>query len=43
MQEPEMDKIAEWIYRVISDIDDEDVKSIGAQEVRELTKHFPVP
>ncbi|MCJ8331745.1 MAG: serine hydroxymethyltransferase [Lentisphaeria bacterium] len=43
MQEPEMDKIAEWIYRVISDIDDEDVKSIVAQEVRELTKHFPVP
>ncbi|MCH2176764.1 MAG: serine hydroxymethyltransferase [Lentisphaeria bacterium] len=42
MKEPEMVKIAEWIYRVISNIEDEAVIAQVRKEVEELTAKFPV-
>ncbi len=43
MKETEMVKIAEWIHRVISRIDDAAVTAAVLEEVRGLTSRFPVP
>lgn len=42
MKEPEMRLIGEWIARVLSDIDNEDVRRRVREEVRELTARFPL-
>ena len=43
MKEPEMEKIADWIDRVISNVNDETVLKTVKSEVAEMCSHFPVP
>ena len=43
MKEAEMEKIAEWIDRVISNIDDEAIHAQVKEEVKEMCLGFPVP
>jgi len=43
MKEPEMERIADWIDRVISNINDEKVLSEVKNEVKEMCLKFPVP
>lgn len=43
MKEPEMEKIADWIDRAISSIDNEAVLSQIKNEVKEMCLKFPVP
>ena len=43
MKEPEMLKIAEWIHRVISNLDDEALIAEVKEEVLALTAQFPIP
>jgi len=41
MKEKEMERIAEWIDRVLSDIGNESLQKQVAQEVREFCKDYP--
>lgn len=43
MKEPEMDRIADWIDRVISNIDNLEMHKQIKEEVREMCLKFPVP
>lgn len=43
MKEPEMEKIAEWIDRVIQNVNDDAALAEIKKEVEELCKDFPVP
>jgi len=43
MKEPEMERIAEWIDRVISNISDTEMHKKIKEEVREMCLKFPVP
>lgn len=43
MKEPEMEKIADWIDRVISNINDTKLHAEIKEEVREMCLKFPVP
>jgi len=43
MKESEMEKIADWIDRVISNINDEEEHKKIKSEVTEMCKNFPVP
>ena len=43
MKEPEMEKIADWIDRVISDIDNPENIAQIKEEVKEMCLTFPVP
>ena len=43
MKEPEMERIADWIDRVISNINNENVLAEIKKEVEELCLKFPVP
>jgi len=43
MKEPEMEKIGEWIDRVITYINDEKVLLKTKEEIREMCVKFPVP
>jgi glycine hydroxymethyltransferase len=43
MKEPEMQKLAEWIDRVLSKPEDEALQQQVANEVAELCKSFPAP
>ncbi|PIR54839.1 serine hydroxymethyltransferase [Candidatus Peregrinibacteria bacterium CG10_big_fil_rev_8_21_14_0_10_36_19] len=43
MKEPEMDRIADWMDRVISNIDDEALHAQIKEEVKEMCLKFPVP
>jgi len=43
MKEPEMERIADWIDRVIASVNDETVLASVKAEVRELSRKFPVP
>ena len=43
MEEPEMEKIADWIDRTISATEDEKVLAEIKEEVKELCLKFPVP
>lgn len=42
MKEAEMVKVAEWIHRVVSDVENADVQTAVKAEVQELTKQFPL-
>ncbi|MDP2691053.1 MAG: serine hydroxymethyltransferase [bacterium] len=41
-KEKEMQMVGEWMHRVLSDIDNEEVQHQVAAEVKELCQHFPV-
>lgn len=43
MKESEMEKIAEWMERVITNVEDEGVLDVVQEEVREMCVKFPVP
>jgi len=43
MKEPEMERIADWIDRVISNIDNVEMHKQIKEEVREMCLKFPVP
>ncbi|MDD3861498.1 MAG: serine hydroxymethyltransferase [Candidatus Gracilibacteria bacterium] len=43
MKEPEMERVADWIDRVISNIDDLEMHKQIKEEVREMSLKFPVP
>lgn len=43
MKEPEMDRIADWLDRVISNIDDHALHAKIKEEVKEMCLKFPVP
>ena len=43
MREPEMRQIAQWVSRVIDHTDDDSAMAAVRQEVREFTRHFPLP
>jgi glycine hydroxymethyltransferase len=43
MKEPEIDKIADWIDQVISNIDDHELHKKIKEEVRQMSIQFPVP
>ena len=43
MKEPEMEKIADWIDRVIKNIKDESTLKTIKAEVAEMCSKFPVP
>ncbi|MDA1060896.1 MAG: serine hydroxymethyltransferase [bacterium] len=43
MKEPEMELIAEWIDRIISNIDDQEIHAQVKKEVKEMCLKFPVP
>jgi glycine/serine hydroxymethyltransferase len=43
MREPEMQRIAGWINRVVSDVKDEAVHAKIHDEVREFCRAFPCP
>ncbi|MFA5947693.1 MAG: serine hydroxymethyltransferase, partial [Candidatus Gracilibacteria bacterium] len=43
MKAPEMEKIADWLDRVISNIEDKDLHKKIREEVREMSLKFPVP
>jgi len=43
MKEPEMARIADWIDRVISNINDTALHAKIKEEVKEMCLRFPVP
>lgn len=43
MKEPEMERVADWIDRVISNIDDLEMHKQIKEEVKEMSLKFPVP
>jgi glycine hydroxymethyltransferase len=43
MKEPEMTRIADWIDKVVANIDDDSVHSAVRDEIREFMKNFPLP
>jgi glycine hydroxymethyltransferase len=43
MREPEMQRIADWINRVVDDPKDEALHAKIRQEVREFCRAFPCP
>ncbi len=43
MKEAEMEKIADWIDQVITNIDDHELHQKVKEEVKEMCKDFPVP
>ena len=43
MKEPEMDLIAEWIARIVDNLNDAAVEEAVRAEVRALTRRFPLP
>ena len=43
MKEPEMERVAEWIDKVISNIEDTDLHAKVKEEVKEMCLKFPVP
>ncbi|MBD3330573.1 aminotransferase class I/II-fold pyridoxal phosphate-dependent enzyme [Candidatus Peregrinibacteria bacterium] len=43
MKEAEMDKIVDWIDRVITNIDDHELHKTIKEEVKEMCLNFPVP
>jgi glycine hydroxymethyltransferase len=43
MKEPEMTRIADWIEKVVANINDDSVHSAVRTEIREFMKNFPLP